>query len=263
MARVRANGIEIAYEEQGQGDPLVLIMGLGADGSLWEDHVKAYQEHFRCIMMDNRGAGGSDKPKGPYTTKMMAADTAGLMDALGIEKARVAGISMGGAIAQCLALDYPDKVRSQVLVSTWPKCNTYAAVVFEHLKSMRALASPSDFTRLLQLWIYAAPYFEENLEELCEAQQEAADNYMPLHAFAAQCDACITHDTLDRLGEIRVPTLISVGEDDIFTPMHFAQTIHQRITDSKLIVFPGCGHVHHWENLDEFNSKTLTFLKMH
>jgi len=281
MARVRANGIEIAYEEQGQGDPLVLIMGLGADGSLWEDHVRAYQEHFRCIMMDNRGAGGSDKPKGPYTTKMMAADTAGLMDALGIEKARVAGISMGG----CLALDYPDKVRSQVLVSTWPKCNTYAAVVFEHLKSMRALASPSDFTRLLQLWIYAAPYFEENLEELCEAQQEAADNYMPLHAFAAQCDACITHDTLDRLmplhafaaqcdacithdtldrlGEIRVPTLISVGEDDIFTPMHFAQTIHQRITNSKLIVFPGCGHVHHWENLDEFNSKTLTFLKMH
>ena len=142
MPIVRANGININYEVRGQGEPLILIMGLGADGSVWDLHAQAYEQHFRCILMDNRGAGFSDKPEGPYTTEMMADDTAGLLDALGIETARVAGISMGGAIAQNLALRYPQKVRSMVLVSTWARCDAYAKIVFEHFKKMRAGIRP-------------------------------------------------------------------------------------------------------------------------
>src|SRR6476660_9398247 len=107
MPTVVSNGIRMHYEEQGSGDPLILIMGLGAPGSRWMDHVAAYEKRFRCFLIDNRGAGDPDKPDGPYTTKMMADDTAGLMQALGIENARIAGISMGSAIAQELALSYP------------------------------------------------------------------------------------------------------------------------------------------------------------
>jgi len=265
MPIVRANGIDINYEERGKGEPLILIMGLGADGSVWELHAQAYEQHFRCILMDNRGAGLSDKPPGPYTTALMADDTAGLMDALGIERARVAGISMGGAIAQCLALRHPRKVQRMVLVSTWTRCDAYATIVFEHFKKMRAVSDGGDFMQLLQLWIFAADHTASHLDDLLQGQQDArrAPNPMPQHAFDAQCDACITHDTLDRLGAINVPTLITVGDADIFTPYHFSKTIHDRIRGSELFVLERVGHAHHWEKLDEFNRKTTAFLRQH
>lgn len=265
MPIVRANGIYINYEERGEGEPLILIMGLGADGAVWELHAQAYEQHFRCILMDNRGAGLSDKPAGPYTTEMMADDTAGLMDALGIERARVAGISMGGAIAQSLALRHPGKVRSMALVSTWARCDTYAKIIFEHFKKMRAVSEPGDFMQLLQLWIFAADYTAAHLDDLIQGQQGARENPnpMPQHAFDAQCDACIAHETLDKLDAIHIPTLITVGDADIFTPYRFSRAIHDRISGSELFVLERVGHAHHWEKLDEFNSKTTAFLRAH
>ena len=260
MPDVTANGIAIHYEERGKGDPLVLIMGLGADGSLWEDHVAAFETHFRCILMDNRGAGGSDKPDGPYTTKTMADDTAGLMDALGIDDARVAGISMGSGIAQELALNYPGKVRSMVLVSSWAQCDLYTKALLEHFAKMRAIAEPADFVQLLQLWIFTAGHYEANCEDLRQGQLDAADGYMPLHAFQAQCEACSTHDTLDRLGRIKAPALLTVGDADIFTPLRFSEAMHERMPNSELFVLPGLGHGHHWEDLERFNSKATDFL---
>ena len=263
MPSVTCNGTKIHYQEQGSGESLILIMGLGAPGSLWEEHVASYEKHFRCILIDNRGAGESDKPQGPYTTKMMADDTAGLMDALDIRNARVAGISMGSAIAQELALSYPDKVRSLVLVSSWSRCDLYTVAVFEHFKKMRALASPADFMQLLQLWIATAGHYEAHYDEMLQGQQEAEDSYMPLHAFEAQCDACSTHDTLNRLGQITAPALLTVGDADIFTPLRLSVEMHERMPHSELLVFPGWGHIHHWEDLDHFNASSTKFLLSH
>jgi len=260
MPDVTANGIRIHYEERGRGDPLVLIMGLGADGSLWEDHVETFERHFRCILMDNRGAGESDQPDGPYTTQMMADDTAGLMDALGIKHARVAGISMGSGIAQELALAHPGKVRSMVLVSSWARCDLYTKALLDHFAKMRSIAAPADFVQLLQLWIFTAGHYNANIEDLRQGQLDAADSYMPLEAFEAQCGACSTHDTLGRLGEIRAPSLLTVGDADIFTPLRFSEGMHERMPDSELLVFPGLGHCHHWEDLETFNSRTTEFL---
>ena len=260
MPSVTANGITIAYEERGSGDPLILIMGLGAPGSLWEEHAACLQQQFRCILMDNRGAGGSDKPMGPYTTKMMAKDTAGLMDALGIGSAHIAGISMGSGIAQELALSYPDKVRSMVLVSSWSRCDKYTEAVFDHFKKMRALASPADFVQLLQLWIAAPRHYEKDFDDMLQGQQEAEEEYMPLHAFHAQCDACSTHDTFDRLASIDAPSLLTAGDADIFTPLRLSIEMHDRMPDSELQVFPGRGHIHHWEDLERFNARVMDFL---
>jgi len=265
MPTVKANGITIGYEERGQGDPLILIMGLGADGLRWEDHVNAYAEHFRCIMMDNRGAGQSDKPVGPYTTEMMAEDTAGLMASLGIENARVAGISMGSGIAQNLALNHPDKVRSLVLISSWSRCSHYLGTLLESFSKMRAIANAGDFMELLQLWIFTESHFEENFEDLKQGQLDARTdaNPMPQRAFAAQCSACSTHNTIDRLDQIQVPALITVGDKDIFTPHHLSEEMHERMPKAELLVFPGWGHCHHWEDLDTFNSRTTAFLLRH
>jgi len=262
MPSFEINGIRIAFQEAGVGEPLLLIMGLGAPGSVWENHLAVYQKHFRCIVMDNRGAGESDKPEGPYTTSSMADDAAGLLDRLGIESARIAGISMGSAIAQELALKHPAKVRSMILISSWARCDTYMKEIFLHFQAVSPHLSPGDFTRLLQLWIFAPKFFVSNFETL-ERDKAIAIEGMPNPAFAAQCQACISHYTLERLESIAQPCLLTVGDKDIFTPLRFSVEMAERLPNARLEVFPGTGHCHHWESLTAFNELTLDYLLKH
>ena len=256
-----ANGTKIYYQVRGEGEPLILIMGFGAEGDVWEKHVSVYEQHFSCIVLDNRGVGRSDQPKGPYTTAMMAADTIAVMDHAGVSKARVAGISMGGAIAQELALNYADRVKSLALISTWPVFNNYTKTVYENLKKLRVTSKPDDFMELLQLWIFAPPYYKEGIADLKEGQQGARDNNNPQtqNGFEGQLDACIYHDTVSRLSQIKVPTLITIGAMDIFTPPAFSKMLHSGIQDSEYVSFPTGGHVHHWEDLERFNRITTDF----
>ena len=263
---MKEEATKISYEVRGEGEPLVLIMGLSARGAFWEDHVLEYEKHFTCIIIDNRGAGDSDKPNGPYTTKMMAHDTARVIKELNLGKCHVAGISMGGAIAQELALHYPEHIQSLVIISSWAKCDNYALQVFDHFKDMRCKTDPAEFIKLLQLWIFAAPFFnnEDNAETLHEGRETAHENHMDLHAFLAQSDACMSHDTLSRLSKLsQFPTLITVGDQDIFTPLNFSVQLHQLIEGSELKVYRGTGHAHHWEVLEDFNRDTCDFMHKH
>ncbi|MCD6024362.1 MAG: alpha/beta fold hydrolase [Fibrobacteria bacterium] len=265
---VNVNGIKLAYEERGSGEPLVLIMGLGADGPVWDLHARAYAEKFRCFLVDNRGTGESDKPEGPYTTARMADDYAGLIRELGLGKVRVAGISMGGAIAQELALRHPDLVRSLVLVCTWAKFEPYAVQVFDNLANLRAVATPEVFLELLHLWIWTPAYINAHAAEMAEGRAAANaglkdGSWMPTHAFAAQASACNTHDTTGRLQNIRVPVLLTIGTADIFTPMAYTEYLHKHIAGSEVVTFPGWGHVHHWEDLERFNQVTRDWLEGH
>jgi len=253
--------VKLHYEIVGKGEPLVLLMGLGADGSLWELHVEAYARHFRCIMPDNRGAGDSPKPAGPYSTEMMAQDTLAMMDELEIGQARFAGISMGSAIAQSIALLAPERVRSMVLISSWARCDRYMRDVFEHFARIRPLVSPEHFMQLLHLWIFTPGHFSANYADLLIGRGDAQYNPMVDHAFAAQCAACSNHDTLDRLDEIEAPCLLTVGDADIFTPLHCSREMDERLPNSELAVFPGLGHCHHWEDLKTFNETTTKFLQ--
>ena len=256
-----STGTKIYYQVRGKGEPLILLMGFGADGNVWEKHVLEYEKHFKCILIDNRGVGHSGQPKGSYTTKMMASDTAAVMDHAGIAKARVAGISMGGAIAQELVLNYKERVRSLALISTWPKFDNYATTVYQNLKKLRVTSKPADFMELLQLWIFAPPFYETGLKDLKEGQVGAATNKHPQSqdGFEGQLDACINHDTISRLSEIKVPTLITVGDMDIFTPPEFSKFLHNGIKNSTYVSFPKGGHVHHWEDLERFNKITTEF----
>ena len=257
-----SGGKKIGYHERGEGDALILIMGFGAEGKVWEKHAAAYEKYFRCIIPDNRGVGSSAQPKGPYSTGMMAADIAALMDHANVKEAKVAGISMGGAIAQEFAISYPERVKTLALISTWPAFNNYTKAVYENLKHIRATTSAEYFTELLQLWIFAPPYYENHRDELKTGSAESAENKNPQtrEGFEGQLDACINHDATERLHQIKVPVLITVGGMDIFTPPAFSQIIHERIPQSILSVYPLGGHVHHWEELERFNNETLQFL---
>jgi len=263
MPSLKANGVKIGYMERGSGEPLLLLMGLGAPAAAWEKHLKAYEKRFRCIAMDNRGAGDSDKPQGPYSVATMADDAAALLEGLHIESARVAGISMGSAIAQELALRHPAKARSMVLVSSWASCDSYLRELVKHFRLARNRLSPNAFARLLQLWIYSPAYFNSHCAEMEEAQAASAENPMPQHAFEAQCQACIDHDTLKRLGSIKQPCLLTVGDADIFTPPRLSEAMLERLPDARLEVFPSAGHCHHWEDLERFNKTSSEFLLEH
>jgi len=256
-----SNGTKIFYQIKGEGAPLVLIMGFGADGNVWEKHLEEYEKHFKCIVIDNRGIGKSDQPEGPYSTWMMAADVIAVMNHADVDKARIAGISMGGAIAQELVLNYPDRVHALALISTWPKFNNYAKTVYQNLKKLRVTSKPDEFMELLQLWIFAPPFYQEGMADLKAGQTAAVNNTDPQtqNGFEGQLDACISHDTVSRLQEIKVPTLITCGDMDIFTPPAFSKLLHKGIPHSEYVAFPTGGHVHHWEDLERFNDITIRF----
>ncbi|NQY11040.1 MAG: alpha/beta fold hydrolase [Flavobacteriales bacterium] len=258
---VDIKGVHIHYQNIGKGEPLILLHGLGMDGSLWDKHVAEYKKHFRCIVIEQRGVGRSSQPPGPYTTAMMADDVVAVMEHAKVDKARIAGISMGGAIAQELALNHPEKVRSMVLISTWPKFNNFATTVYENLKKLRITSEADTFKELMQLWIYSPLYYKEGKARLAKWQKVALNDNNPQsqNGFEGQIDACINHDTMDRLRRIKVPTLITCGEQDIITPTKFSKFLRHNIINSQFVSFPEGGHAHHWENLEKFNKVTTDF----
>jgi pimeloyl-ACP methyl ester carboxylesterase len=170
---------------------------------------------------------------------------------------------MGGAITQELVINYPERIISVALISTWAKFNNYAKTVYENLKHVRATVPANCFMELLQLWIFAPPYYEKHLAELKKDAAAAEDDKNPQtrDGFEGQLDACIHHDAVDRLGQIKVPVFITTGNMDIFTPPAFSAVLHQHIKGSEISVYPTGGHVHHWEDLERFNNETLSFFK--
>jgi pimeloyl-ACP methyl ester carboxylesterase len=254
-----ADGTTIAWEECGDGPALLLIMGLGADRHAWRPHVDEFSKSFRCILPDNRGAGESGAPEGPYSTSLMAADMAAVVRAAGAGPVAVIGISLGGAIAQQLAIGYPELVRKLILVSTWLRCRPFSTANFEELKEIRPKLTPDMFTRRLQLLIWSSGIFDAR-EQLLGEERRAARFEMSHEAFAAQCDAATAHDTSATLPKLTVPTLVTAGSHDAFTPMDCSRELVREIPGARLEVFDGLGHVHHWEDLDRFNQLCGRFL---
>src|SRR2546425_3248297 len=152
MPKVRVNGIQIFYEEAGRGEPLILIMGFGADHLAWAFQVRALAARYRVVTFDNRGAGQSDAPEPPYTIHTMADDTAGLMDALGLESAHVVGASMGGMIAQELALAHPARVRSVHLACTAARPDAHMKALLTAWRDMRTALTREAMVRAMMLW---------------------------------------------------------------------------------------------------------------
>ena len=267
MPIINANGININYEETGSGDPLLLIMGITAPLGVWEAHSSFWSENFRCIMSDNRGVGYSDKPAGDYSSAMMADDQAGLLRELGIEKARVVGVSMGSIIAQQLAIRHPDLVESAVLMCPWARCDNYAKGIFNLMINTKARLTPDEFMEFIQLLIFSKGTWDldKEYEGFMEVRRDASNdpNPQPLHGLVGQAVACIEHNVVNQLGQISCPSLVIGGEDDIFTPQWMAKEVAGGIPNSELHLYPGAGHAFHWERIDDFNPRVRDWLAAH
>ncbi|MBO0938891.1 alpha/beta hydrolase [Fibrella sp. HMF5335] len=264
MPHVTTNGISLYYDERGAGEPLLLIMGITAPGSVWQKHADYWQQNFRCIMPDNRGVGRSDKPAGPYTTAQMADDYAGLIDQLGLGKVRVVGVSMGSTIAQQLALRHADKVHSLVLMCPWARCDRTAEAIFRHMATIKARLRPEEFANYIQLLIYAKRSWDDEATyaDLLAGRTAAAtdESPQPLHGLEAQAEACITHNTLADLPQITQPCLVIGGRQDMFTPVWMAEEVAGAIPNAQLHLYDNAGHAFHWECIDDFNSRVMDWL---
>ncbi|MBW2583079.1 MAG: alpha/beta fold hydrolase [Deltaproteobacteria bacterium] len=263
MAKVNVNGCEIYYEVHGQGDPLVLIMGLRRNVEWWFRQIPALSEHFQVIAFDNRGAGRSDKPVMEYSMRLFADDTAGLMKALDISKAHILGISMGGYLAQELALNYPAKVKSLVLGCTG--CGGDRAVIMSPERMEKFTANkgltPEEILRKDMDIYFSDDYVDQHPEKIKEFVEISMRHYQPADAFLRQFDACLRHDTGDRLNQLSAPTLIMTGDDDPLVPPQNSHILKDLIPGADLSVFAGGRHCFFIETADQFNKKAVDFLK--
>lgn len=248
MPKVKANDIEIHYEIVGTGEPMVLISGLGYGLWWWHKMVPGLAEHFRVITFDNRGAGQTDKPAGPYTVAMLAADTAGLLAALEIDRAIIVGHSMGGYVAQELALTRPELISTLVLASTNFAGPNHIPITPEALAViMNQDMEPLEYMRR-GAEIACAPGFAEAhpdvVQEMAEYRMTAP---VPPEAYQAQLAVgmaladeanCFEH----RLKEMQLPTIIFTGDADKVVPPGNADLLHQVIPHSRVYVLENAGH---------------------
>jgi pimeloyl-ACP methyl ester carboxylesterase len=250
--------------EAGAGEPLVLIMGFGGDHLGWGFQVPAFAERHRVIVFDNRGAGQTDSPDAPWTIATMAEDTVGLLDALGVEQAHVCGVSMGGMIAQEIALNHPARVLTLQLHCTAARTDAYTHARGEAWEVIRTKLTREEASRAIFPALFAPGSYNErgDFVEMLLARGLANPYPQSLAGFRRQREAIAAHDTRDRLGLIRCPTLVSVGEEDTLLPPRFAREVASRIPGAEFRVLPG-GHVYFWEFFAEFNAMCLEFLARH
>ena len=266
MPKVKVNDITMNYDKQGTGEPLLLIPYLTADSACYAFQVAEYAKHFTCITVDLRGAGETDKPEEVYSSELFADDVAAFMQALGIEKAHIAGLSLGAATGMWLAVKYPDKVKSLSLHSGWTKSDPFMKSVVEGFQVIaKGLGNVSEMVILgIFPWcftpdLYASkPDYIQSLADFVRSRP-----VQPLDAFMRHSTAVIAHDVESQIGKIQAPTLVTFGRQDVLTSTRFADRLMNNIVGAELIIFEGCAHAPNYEKVDEFNRKTLEFLKQH
>ena len=254
--------MKIAWDRRGNGAPLLLIHGLGYARWGWEPVLPELAEQFDVILFDNRGIGESDAPPGPYTVAEMAADAVQVLDETGVARAHVVGTSLGGMIAQELALAHPERVDRLVLACTTPggqKAHPMPQVTVALMAEAATLEPAVALRRFVEnalapATVEAHPEIVEQImaHRLATAQQPAA--------WAAQASAGATFDAYDRLGALAAPTLVQHGDEDVVVDPRNADLLVELLPDARLERVPG-GHLFFWEAPEQFVASVAAFLE--
>lgn len=265
MPTIRADAIRMSYDQQGSGEPLVLIPYLAADRACYAFQVAEYAKHFTCFSVDLRGTGDSDKPPGPYTTEVLADDVAAFMQAAGVGKAHVAGLSLGGAVGMWLAAKYPNQVQSLSLHSSWARSDAFQRTVVESWQMLaKGVGVQELIIRAIFPWCLTPELYAERpdyIDSLAAFVRSRPPQSVP--DFIEQSNAVLAHDVAAHLGRISAPTQITFGRRDQLTSTRFADQLRSGIGKSELLIFESCAHAPLYEQVAEFNQKTLAFLQRH
>ena len=266
MSITSHDGVDLYYERHGDaGDPLLCIMGLGATLQFWQFQMPVFARHHRVCVFDNRGMGRSHKPAGPYTIATMADDALAVMDACGFDRAHVLGLSMGGMIAQELALRHPDRLQTLTLACTFARPDDDARAQAAHSPLNPANPGGVDPAQLFKfmMGMVLTPEFITREKEWLRSLRETTMADFSMNGFSAQYMAVMGHDTVSRLPELALPTLIMTGTADALVNPHGSDELHRLIPDSKLLKFEGGSHGFNVEQADKFNRAVLDFIAQH
>lgn len=246
MPKIKVNNINMYYEIHGDGFPLVMISGLSVCLKVWDAPlINAVSKRFKTILFDNRGAGQTEIPEGEYTIKMMADDTAGLMDALNIEQANVLGFSMGGIIAQELALNYPEKVKRLIL---WGSACGGRKTILPSLAAYKFLIgaieglTPERMAKSTIPLVFTKEFIKNNPEYIADKIQRILQCRIPYSSYMRQVRAFLNGNTCRRLKKLNIPALILQGLQDITVPPKNGEILAELIPKATLILFEKSAH---------------------
>lgn len=258
MAFVENQGARIYWDEEGQGPPLLLIMGIGATTAWWWRTRPTLAGRFRTLALDNRGAGRSDVPAGPYSMALMASDAAAVLDAAGVRQAHVIGVSMGGMIAQEFALQYPHRILSLVLGCTSPggpqAVRAEAGAI--QLLTGRATMTPEQAEEAVIPFLYAPSTPRERIDEDLAIRRPW---YPSPAGYTAQLQAIFAWQAADRLDRITAPTLVLHGQCDRLVPPGNGELLASRIAGAKLTLLANAGHLFTTDQPEATHRAVLTF----
>jgi 3-oxoadipate enol-lactonase len=261
MPKVKINGIDLFYDIKGEGEPLLLIAGFLCDHTYWSLLMPSLVKHYQVIRLDNRGIGRTSAPDAPYSILQMASDTAALLDSIGIEKVHLAGHSMGGQIAQELALKYPEKVQSLILLSSLAKGNALFNSLIETWGDLPQTLDMELYQKVILPWIFSDAFYSTPgmIEMILMLSINNPFSPTPQKIYH-QSRAILGSDTKDRLNNIHCPTLVIVGKQDILTPVKFSEQLAQGILHAELVVLDGGSHGFLIESPEAVASAMLKFL---
>lgn len=267
MPITKANGIDLYYEIHGEGEPLLLIMGLSLTSKSWFRTLPALTEHYKVIIFDNRGVGLSGKPNTPYSIGLMADDTKAVLDAAGVEAAHVYGISMGGMIAQRFMIKYPERVKSLILGCTTSGGTNHvqpsADVSMQMLSRASSTATPEEMAWATAPILYSQAFIENHRNLVAEDIERRVEMPVLPYAYLLQLQACMAHDTFNEINQINVPTLVIHGDEDKLVPYENGETLAEKIPNAEFLTIQGAGHIYITEANDLVNKRVLEFLNKH
>jgi pimeloyl-ACP methyl ester carboxylesterase len=261
-------GVVLGYEEHGSGEPIIWIPGTGLSGRIWSPYqLPAFRDRYRCLAVDLRGTGESDAPTEPeYTVALLTKDIEDLVRATGIPRAHFVGFSLGGAVVQELALGCPELVASAVLLSSWASTPREHHLRRHYQARLIALErGPIEVFRAFGFWVWAPSLIDDEPDRAAELEALVAQagGSITAEAYANHFRADLSHDALERLHEIRCPTLVLYGAEDLITLPRYNRTLAERIPGSELVEVPGAGHMACVERPQEVNAAIRSFLEHH
>ncbi|HEY0762804.1 MAG TPA: alpha/beta hydrolase [Pyrinomonadaceae bacterium] len=263
MPKVAVNGLQLYYEVEGDGEPVVLIPGFAAGRWIWFRQTVDLSQNFRVVIFDPRGVSASDKPEGPQTIGLLADDVAHLLETIGITSAHIVGASFGGFVAQEFALKYPSMTRKLVLCCTsfgGPNHIIPAPETLMALASTKGLNS-EERMRANLLLAFTPEFVQTQAAEVDQIVHLRATNDVPEHIYLSQLQAAMNFNVESRLSEIKSPTLVLSGDADVIVPVQNSRNLAAKIPNAELHIVKGGSHTFFIEQAQEFNQLISAFIR--